>query len=156
MADRLKLRNLALAGPVLLLASCANEYSTTSHDGGTREDDSRFTLNWAHSCKAKETEEFLALRIPYGPIGVPVDIDGTKVQVEFGHAVGRDYYDPPPGAKERKECDQVHTVQGTVVILSQELGRTRAALRVTANCPVNGRYEIKGEYSFESVSVFYR
>ena len=142
---------------MLLLASCAgHDYSYTSHSGGRRWDDPRFTLNWIHREKSKETAEYLSLVIPYGPLGKAVDVAGKSVEAEFSHEEGRDYYDPPPGAKERTQCDQEHPVRGSVVILSQEPGGIRAALHVTATCPVKGRYDIEGEHWFESKSVFYR
>jgi len=147
----------ALAGVVFGGASCAgHEYSFTSHSGGRQGDHSRFTLNWFHECKAKETRESLSLAIPYGPLGVPVDINGKNVETKFDHGEGRDYYDPPPGAKVTTYCDQEHAVQGTVVILSQAPGGIRAALHVTASCPVKGDYTIEGERTFETESVFYR
>ena len=149
--------SLLLAIPVLLLAACSgHDYSYSTHSGGRRGDDSKFTLSWVHREKSKETAEFLKLAIPYGPLGVSVDVAGKDVEAEFAHSEGRDYYDPPPGAKVTKYCDKEHPLQGSVVILSQGPGGIRAFLRVTATCPDKGRYDIEGEHSFESESVFYR
>src|SRR5262245_36660677 len=138
-------------------ASCAgHDYSFTTHSGGRRRDDPRFTLMWVHRDKSKETAEYLSLVIPYGPLGVSVDVAGKDVEAKFAHSEGRDYYDPPPGAKVTTYCDRDHAVQGSVVVLSQEPGGIRAVLRVTAFCPVKGRFDIEGEHTFETQSVFYR
>ena len=143
---------------MLLLAACAgHEYSYSTHSGGRRGDDPRFTLSWVHRERSKETAEYLRLVIPYGPLGVSVDVEGKNVEAQFVHEEGRDYYnDPPPGAKVRTACLAEHKVQGTVMILSHEIGGVRAVLRVVAECSVKGRYDIEGEHTFESVSVFYR
>lgn len=144
---------LLLAGPVLVLASCAgHDYWFTSHSGGRRGDYSKFTLNWVHSDRHTETTEYLNLAIPhgaipYGPLGVSVDVDGKNVKARFGHWEGRDYV--------RTSCDEEHSVRGSVVILGQEPGGIRAVLRVTAHCPVLGNYDIQGEHTFEAQSVFY-
>lgn len=154
-----RLRSKILAGMAIAFAgaSCAgHDYSYTTHSGGRRWDDPRFTLSWVHREKAKETAEYLALVIPYGPLGVSVDVDGKDVEARFAHSEGRDYYDPPPGAKVTSYCDKEHPLQGSVVILGQEPGGVRAVLRVTATCPVKGKYDIAGEHFFEAESVFYR
>jgi hypothetical protein len=150
---------MSWAGFVLVVAGCAAEhdYSYTSHSGARRRmDDARFTLNWAHTAKSKVETEHLSLEILYGPLGKSMDIDGKKVEARFEHEEGGDYYDPPPGAKVRTFCDQEHEVQGSIVILSHEPSGIRAALRVKAACPVKGNFDIEGEHTFESVSVFYR